>query len=128
MDFWEKLGNADDEVEDTDWDEIHIRNFKFSIDTRLRSFSNLNIFTNQLPLMIFLFKSNCRNSRNCDFCDRFPESMLHIFYECDFMLDPFGNSCSGLLKINMIFIFQLQILIRFLEFLETNSWLIYFCA
>ena len=53
IDFWEKLGNADDEVEETDWDEIHIRNFKCSIDTRLRSFyfkifhksSNLQIGT-----------------------------------------------------------------------------------
>ena len=38
MYLWEKLGNADDEVEDTVWDETRIRNFKCSVDTRLRSF------------------------------------------------------------------------------------------
>ena len=33
----------------------------------------------------FLFKINRRNSSNCDFCDKFPESIIHIFCECDFV-------------------------------------------
>ena len=86
MDFWEKLGNADDEVEETDWDEIHIRNFKCSIDrpTRLRSFY-FKIFHKAIAFNDFLFKINRRNSPNCDFCDKFPESVIHIFCECDFV-------------------------------------------
>ena len=121
MDFWEKnLGNADDEVEDTDWDEIHNRDFIRSIDTRLRSFY-FKIFHKALAFNDFLlFKINCRNSPSCDFCDKFPESVIHIFVKVT-LLDPFGKSFSRLLKINMILIFQLQILITFLEFLETNS-------
>ena len=35
--------------------------------------------------MIFLFKINRKNSPNCDFCDKFPESIIHIFCECDFV-------------------------------------------
>ena len=38
MEYWKNLDVADDEVEDSDWDEIHVRNFKCSIDTCLRSF------------------------------------------------------------------------------------------
>ena len=68
--FWEKLGNADDEVEDTDWDEIHIRNFKCSIVTRLRSFYfkifhkavafNDSKLTAEIPLTV-IFVINSRN-------------------------------------------------------------------
>ena len=38
--FWENLFDSDlsDDPEDLDWDEIHVRNFKCSIDSRLRSF------------------------------------------------------------------------------------------
>ena len=84
MDFWEKLGNADDEVEDTDWEEIHIRNFKCSTDTRLRSFY-FKIFHKAIAFNDFLFKINRRNAPNCDFCDKFPESVIHIFCECNFV-------------------------------------------
>ena len=59
--FGKKLGNADHEVEETDWDEIHIRNFKCSIDTRLRSFYLKN-FHKAIAFNDFLFKINCRNS------------------------------------------------------------------
>ena len=85
MEFWEKLnvGVADD-VEDTDWDEIHIRNFKCLIDTRLRSFY-FKIFHKAIAFNDFLFKINRKNSPNCDFCDKFPESIIHIFCECDFV-------------------------------------------
>ena len=79
MEFWEKLNvGVVDDVEDTDWDEIHIRNFKCSIDTRLRSFY-FKIFHKAIALNDFLFKINRKNSPNCDFCDKFPESIIHIF-------------------------------------------------
>ena len=118
MDFWEKLGNADDEVEETDWDEIHIRNFKCSIDTRLRSFY-FKIFHKAIAFNDFLFKINRRNSPNCDFCDKSPESVIHIFCECDFVR-PVWEELFKIIKDNYDIDFQLQILIRFLEFLETN--------
>ena len=54
MDFWEKLGNADDEVEDTDWDEIHIRNFKCSVMILVCVPFILKFFTKQLLLMFFI--------------------------------------------------------------------------
>ena len=58
MGFWEKLNvGVTDDVEDTDWDEIHIRNFKCSIDTRLRSLY-FKIFHKAIAFNDFLFKIN----------------------------------------------------------------------
>ena len=84
MEFWEILDVADGEVEDSDWDEIHVRNFKCSIYTRLCSFY-FTIFHKAIAFNDFLFKINRKNSPDCDFCDKFPECIIHIFCECDFV-------------------------------------------
>ena len=80
----------------------------------------LKFFTKQLPLMIFCSKLTTEIPLTVIFEINSP-NRLFIFSVNVILLDPFGKSCSRLLKINMILIFQLQILIRFLEFLETNS-------
>ena len=84
MEFWENLDDANDGFEDTDWEEIHTRNFKCSIDTRLRSFY-FKIFHKAIAFNDFLFKINRKDSPNCAFCDEVPESIIHIFCECDFV-------------------------------------------
>ena len=111
-----KLGNADDEVENTDWDEIHIRNFKCSINTCLCSYY-FKIFHKAIALMIFYLKLSAEIPLTVIFVIISPNLSL-IFSVNVTLLDPFGKSCSRLLKINMILIFQFQILIGFLE---TNS-------
>ena len=126
MDFWEKLGNADDEVEDTDWDEINIRNFKCSIDTRLRSFY-FKIFTKQLPLMMFYSNLTAEIPLTLIFYDKFPESVIHIFCECDFVR-PIWEELFKIIKDKYDIDFSASNFDKILEFLETNSWLIYFCA
>ena len=50
-------------------------------------------FTKQLLLRILLFKINRKNSPYCDFCDKFPESIIHIFCECDFVIPILEKSC-----------------------------------
>ena len=45
---------------------------------------NLIIFHKAIAFNDFLLKINRKNSPNCDFCDKFPESIIHIFCECDF--------------------------------------------
>ena len=84
MEFWENLDDANDGFEDTDWEEIHTRNFKCSVDTRLRSFY-FKIFHKAIAFNDFLFKINRKDSPNCAFCDEVPESIIHIFCECDFV-------------------------------------------
>ena len=77
---------ANDDVDDTDWVEIHIRNFRCSIDTRLRSFC-FKFFHKAIAFYDFLFKINRKNSPNSDFCDKYPESVTHIFCDCDLVWD-----------------------------------------
>ena len=105
MDFWKKLGNADDEVEDTDWDEIHIRNFKCSIDTRLRSFY-FKIFHKAIAFNDFYFKLTAEIPVSVIFVINSP-NLSFIFSVNVTLLDTFGKSYSRLLKISMILIFQL---------------------
>ena len=64
--FWDNFFEADadadedlEDSEDTDWEEIHNRNFRCSIDTRLRSFY-FKILYNAIAFNNFLFKINCK--------------------------------------------------------------------
>ena len=79
IDFWEAIFESDD-PEDIDWEEIHLRNFKCCIDTRLRSFY-FKVFHKAIAFNDFLFKINRKDSSLCDFCNKFPETITHIFCE-----------------------------------------------
>ena len=85
IESWKNLldmNGDEDSPEETDWEEIHLRNFKCSIDTKLRSFY-FKVFHKAIAFNDFLFKINRKDSPNCNFCKKFPESSIHIFCECD---------------------------------------------
>ena len=123
------MGNldvADNEVDDTDWDEIHVHNFKCSIDTCLRSFY-IKFFHKAIALTIFYLRSTAKIPLIVIFVINF-QNLSFIFSVNVIFLDLFGKSCSKLLKTNTMLNLLHQILIRFLEFLETIvSDLFYFC-
>ena len=83
--FWDNIADTDDH-EDTDWEEIHRHNFKCSIDTQLCSFY-FKVFHKAIAFNNFLFKINRKDSPNCDFCKNYPESIIHIFCECEYVID-----------------------------------------
>ena len=64
-----------------DWDKIHLMNFKCSIDTRLKSFY-FKAFHNAIAFNDFLFKINRKDSADCSFCNLYPETIVHFFFEC----------------------------------------------
>ena len=74
--------------------EIHVRNFRCSIDTRLRSFC-FKIFHKAIGFYDFLFKINRQNCPNSDFCDKYPESVTHIFCDCDPVWDELFKIIKG---------------------------------
>ena len=85
IEFWEStfdMNTNDDGSGDTDWEEIHIRNFKCSIDTKLRSFY-FKVFHKAIAFNDFLFKIKRKDSPLCDFCKQFPESIIHVFCDCE---------------------------------------------
>ena len=42
-----------------------------------------NFFHNAIAFNDFLFKIKRKDYPNCCFCDKYPESIFHIFCECD---------------------------------------------
>ena len=67
---------------DLNWKLVHNVNFMCSIDTRLRSFY-FKTFHKAIALNAFLFKIKRKDSPNCSFCGTRPETIIHLFCECD---------------------------------------------
>ena len=63
-------------------DEIHNRNIKCTIETQLRSFY-FKVFYKAIAFNSFLFKIGRKDSPLCSFCSKSPETMLHVFCECE---------------------------------------------
>ena len=79
--FWEDLSsNSDSEM----WDNIHFRNIKSSIDARVRSFY-FKLFHKVIALNEFLYKIKRKDSPNCTFCQILPETVIHVFIECQYV-------------------------------------------
>ena len=91
--FWKNLYN---DPEDLDWEEIHFRNFKCSIDTRLRSFY-FKVFHNAIAFNDFLFKIKRKDSPNCMFCKKLPETIIHFFCECE-VVKPIWNDLDKIIR------------------------------
>ena len=89
--------SCEDEPEELDWDEIHVRNFKCTIDTRLRSFY-FKVFHNAIAFNDFLFKINRKDSPDCVFCKKFPENIILFFLcECD-AVKPIWNDLVQIIR------------------------------
>ena len=73
---WEEVFN------NLHWKNIHSLPFKSTIDTKLRSFQYKYIMR-ILPTNQFL--SKCNIISLCDFCNRQPETLDHLFWECHFV-------------------------------------------
>ena len=73
--YWQDI--AEEDPEDLDWENIHLRNFKCCIDSRLRSFY-FKVFHNAIAFNDFLFKIKRKDSPDCVFCKTFPETIIHF--------------------------------------------------
>ena len=83
MGNWSELEDDPDTlVSWEDWEPIHLNNFKCSIDTRLRSFY-FKLFHKAIAFNDFLYKIKRKDSPNCSFCDKMPETFIHVFCDCE---------------------------------------------
>ncbi len=76
---WSDDLNVLDEV---DWSGIHNVNFNCSIETKLRSFY-FKFFHRAICTNKFLHKIGRADSPNCYFCKKFPETLFHLFCQCE---------------------------------------------
>ena len=121
--FW---GNSfeDNELDNEDWEEIHLRNFKCTIESRLRSFY-FKIFHRAIAFRDFLFKIKRIDSPECCFCQKVPETIIHIFCECDFV-KPLWQEIYNIFHLNTEFDCQLSNFEKSLGFLIISFWHILF--
>ena len=114
---------ADSNLDDEEWKEIHTRNFKCTIESKLRSFY-FKVFHKAIAFKDFLFKINRTDSPDCSFCHKKPETIIHIFSVCD-LVTPLWQ------EINTIFDIQNDNIVsdnfsKYLVFREIHFLLIYF--
>ena len=83
---WEQLF---DQTE-LNWKEIHETPFKCTIDTKLRYFQ-YKIIMSIIATNRFLFKCKIIGSNLCDFCVMHQETLTHLFYECPYVQEFWGQ-------------------------------------
>ena len=71
-----------DVVDEVEWNDIHNANFKCTIETQLRSFY-FKLFHKAICTNQFLHRIGRTDSPNCYFCNNSPETILHLFCECE---------------------------------------------
>lgn len=80
----------------TNWETVHNANFACTIDTKLRSFY-FKIFHKAIALNAFLCKIKRKDSPNCVFCDKYDETIVHLFCECE-KVTPLWEALLDLLQ------------------------------
>ena len=71
-----------DVVNEVEWNYIHSANFKCTIETQMRSFY-FKLFHKAICTNQFLHRIGRSNSPNFYFCNNLPETILHLFCECE---------------------------------------------
>ena len=77
-----------DVMDEVEWNYIHYANIKCTIETQLRS-SYFKLFHKAICTNQFLHRIGRIDSPNCYFCNNLPETILHLFCECE-KVSPFG--------------------------------------
>ena len=72
-----------------DWEEIHLRMYYCSIETKLRSFY-FKYFHRLVPANKFLCKIKKRDNDICAFCNE-PDSIPHLFLKCKTVVTLWSN-------------------------------------
>lgn len=82
--------------EDGEWSRICQLPWKVTLSTKLRLFQ-YKITQRCLVTNIHLFHYKIKDSKNCTFCKKYPETIVHLFWECD-KVRHFWRSILDILK------------------------------
>ncbi len=83
-----------------EWKKIFSLPYVCTISTKLRAFQ-YKYLMRIIPNNYFLFTCKLRPSNLCDFCDSFPDSNKHMFWECG-QVQSYWSDISQLLKRNIL--------------------------
>ena len=87
--FWIEAFDIGDD-NDIDWADIHGNNFNCTIETQIRAFY-FKIFHRAICTNQFLHKIGRIDSPLCYFCQKFTESYIHMFCDCEKILPMWNN-------------------------------------
>ncbi len=87
-------------VKNMEWKKIFSLPYVCTISTKLRAFQ-YKYLMRIIPNNYFLFTCKLRPSNLCDFCDSFPDSNKHMFWECG-QVQSYWSDISQLLKRNIL--------------------------
>lgn len=105
MNFWSS-NFVEINLNNEDWEEIHLRNFKCSIESRLRSFY-FKVFHRAIAFRDFLFKIKRIETPECSFCGKEAETPIHIFCECEVVI-PLWTEIENIFRLKSGQDFQLN--------------------
>ena len=80
---WEH--NITSTIASHEWKIIYSNIYFSTTETKLRRFQ-FNIIQRVLPTNYFLFKCQIIDSDKCTFCQNYPETMEHLFFECELVM------------------------------------------
>ena len=92
VDVENKWTDCLDVLDELDWNDIHRANFNCTIETQLRSFY-FKLFHRAICTNQFLHKIGRFDSPNCSFCKKFPETLLHLFCQCEKVSPLWDDLC-----------------------------------
>ena len=94
---WEKEVHKGVVIEDYDWSCIYCIPFSVTKDTKLQDFQ-YKLVHRILITNSFLYKCGLKETELCTFCTETKESLVHIFWECNYVRN-FWLSVGNFLKI-----------------------------
>jgi len=114
-------------IEDNiDWRYMYTHPIKLTNETKLREFQ-FKFLNRIVPNNSFLFKCKIASSSLCDFCHSNPDSLQHMFWECQYIQifwTAFTSQILEPLNITKNVNFQNIVWCNILEDSETNSWIV----
>ena len=84
-------------LDEVQWNYIHNANFKCTIETQMRSFY-FKLFHKAICTNQFLQRIGRTDSPNCYFCNNLPETILHLFCECEKVPPPLWDELCFLIN------------------------------
>jgi len=109
-----------------DWKYMYMKPIKLTNETKLRAFQ-FNFFNRIVPSNSFLYKCKLASSSLCDFCNSIPDSLQHMFWECQHIQHFWTNFTSQILaplKTTKYVNLKNIVWCNILEERDTNSWIV----
>ena len=96
-----------DTQQNLNWNDVYILPYKLTKDTKLRWFQ-YRLIHRIISTNTFLSLIGVRDNNTCSFCNNFPETLIHLFWDCQIIKD-FWRNLEEWLKSECVHICNIQL-------------------